>query len=44
MMRSLFAILILLPIYIGIPAVVLYFIIKLAIKNALKELKKENIL
>jgi hypothetical protein len=38
------AILILLPIYIGIPALILYFVIKMAIKNAIKELKNENIL
>ncbi len=34
---------ILLPILIAIPAVILYFIIKLAIKSAIKELKNENI-
>lgn len=32
------------PIYFAIPALVLYFILKLAIKNAIKELKDENIL
>lgn len=37
-------ILILLPIYIGIPALILYFVIKTAVKNAIKELKNENIL
>ena len=31
-------------IYIAIPAIVLYFLMKLAIKNAIKELKKEDIL
>ncbi|TCP99043.1 hypothetical protein [Serpentinicella alkaliphila] len=31
-------------IYFAIPALVLYFILKLAIKNAIKELKDENIL
>ncbi len=36
--------LILLPIFMAIPAVILYFIIKIAIKNAIKELKEENIL
>lgn len=36
--------LILLPIFMAIPLILLYFIIKLAIKNAIKELKKENIL
>ncbi len=33
-----------LPIFIVIPAIVLYFLIKIAVKNAVKELKKENIL
>jgi len=32
------------PIYVGIPALVLFFVIKLAIKKAIKELKDENIL
>lgn len=36
--------LILLLIFMAIPAIVLYFIIKTAIKNVIKELKKENIL
>ena len=36
--------LILLPIFMAVPAVILYFIIKTAIKNAIKELKRENIL
>lgn len=36
--------LILLPIIMAIPALILYFIIKIAIRNAIKELKKENIL
>lgn len=31
-------------IFMAIPLIVLYFIIKKAIKNAIKELKKENIL
>lgn len=44
MMDFLPAILILLPIYIGIPALILYFVIKMAVKNAIKELKNENIL
>lgn len=35
---------ILVPIFMVIPAIALYFIIKIAIKNAIKELKKENIL
>lgn len=34
----------LLPIFLVIPALVLYFIIKLAVKNAIKELKNEKIL
>ena len=36
--------LIYIPIYIGIPALVLYFVIKIAVKKAIKELKDENIL
>lgn len=43
-MRNMFAALILLPIYIAVPALILYFVIKMAVKNAVKELKKENIL
>ena len=43
-MKNIFAVLILIPIYIAIPALILYFIIKMAIKNAVKELKRENIL
>lgn len=43
-MKNIFAGLIILPIYIAIPAIILYFIIKIAIKNAIKELKKENII
>jgi len=42
--RNIFASLIIFPIYIAIPAIILYFIIKMGIKNAIKELKKENIL
>lgn len=34
----------LIPILYIIPAVILYFIIKLAVKHAIKELKDENIL
>lgn len=34
----------LIPIYIAIPAIVIYYIIKLAVKNAIKELKDEQIL
>ncbi|TCU66238.1 hypothetical protein EV204_11535 [Tissierella praeacuta] len=37
-------ILFLLPIYVGIPAIILYFVIKMAIKKAIKELKDENVL
>lgn len=43
-MRFIFGNLILLPIFIAIPALILYFIIKLAVKNAIKELKRENML
>ena len=35
---------IILPMFIAVPAIVLYFVVKLAIKNAIKDLKKENIL
>jgi hypothetical protein len=34
----------LMPIVIAIPAIILYFIIKLAVKKAIKELKEEEIL
>ena len=34
----------LLPIFLAIPAVILYFIIKLAVKNAIKELKEDKTL
>ncbi len=30
------------PFYIAIPAIILYFVIKFAVKNAMKELKQEN--
>ena len=43
-MKNLFASLVLLPLYIAIPALILYFIIKIAVKQAIKELKKENII
>ena len=33
-----------LPLMLCIPAIVLYFIIKLAVKHAIKELKREEIL
>ncbi len=39
-----FVSLFLIPIVYIIPAVILYFIIKLAVKHAIKELKDENIL
>jgi len=44
MVQILPGILLLLPIYVGIPAVILYFVIKIAVKKAIKELKDENIL
>lgn len=34
----------LLPIFLAIPAVILYFIIKLAVKNAIKESKEDKTL
>ena len=43
-MKNVFASLVLLPLYIAIPGLILYFIIKVAIKRAIKELKKENII
>ncbi len=39
-----YANLILLPIIIALPALVLYFIVKTAVKNAIKEAKRENII
>ena len=38
------SILFFLPIYLGIPALILYFAIKMDVKKAIKELKDENIL
>jgi len=35
---------ILIPLFLAIPAIILYFIIKLAVKNAIKELKDNNTL
>ena len=35
---------ILLPIYVALPAIVLYFMIKMAVKNAIKDLKRDNII
>lgn len=32
------------PLSILIPALILYFVVKIAVKNAIKELKQENIL
>jgi len=43
-MKNMFAGFILLPIYFAIPAIILYFVIKMAVKKAIKELKDENIL
>lgn len=39
-----FAEIIIMPLLLIIPAVVLYFVIKLAVKHAIKELKDNNIL
>ncbi len=39
-----FAELFIVPMTLAIPAVILYFIIKLAVKNAIKELKDKNII
>ena len=35
---------ILIPLYFAIPALVLYFVVKLAVKSAVRELKEEKIL
>ncbi len=35
---------ILLPIYVALPALVLYFIIKMAVKITIKDLKRDNII
>lgn len=35
---------ILLPIFFALPVIILYFVIKSAVKNAIKELKDEGIL
>ncbi|WP_409229395.1 hypothetical protein [Gudongella sp. SC589] len=43
-MSNISAGLIFLPIYATLPALVLYFIIKMAVKNAIKELKRDNII
>lgn len=42
--RLAFAEIFLIPLSLAIPAVILYFVIKLAVKKAIKELKEENIL
>lgn len=42
--RVAFAEIIILPLVLAVPAVVLYFVIKLAVKHAIKELKDNNIL
>jgi hypothetical protein len=42
--RIAFAELIILPLSLIVPAVVLYFVVKLAVKHAIKELKDDNIL
>lgn len=43
-MRFAFLSIILYPLMMAIPAVILYFVIKLAVKNAIKELKDERYL
>ena len=43
-MGNILAGLIILPIYIATPAIILYFIIRTAVKNAIKELKRDDIL
>lgn len=35
---------ILLPLYFAVPALVLYFVVKLAVKSAVRELREENTL
>ncbi|WP_278184243.1 hypothetical protein [Alkaliphilus metalliredigens] len=35
---------VLIPLYFAIPALILYFVIKLAVKNAIKELKEDKTL
>jgi len=44
MERLIFLYLILIPIFALIPVIILYFIIKFAVKNAIRELRKENTL
>lgn len=43
-MANVVAFLISWPIYLGIPAVILYFVIKKAVKKAIKELKEESVI
>lgn len=35
---------ILMPLLFAVPALILYFVVKFAVKNAVKELKDENII
>lgn len=35
---------ILIPLYFAIPAIILYFVVKLAVKNAIRELKEDKTL
>ena len=44
MERLILLYLILIPIFALIPLFILYFIIKIAVKNAIRELRKENTL
>ena len=44
MMPNMFISLFVFPIMIAIPAIILYFIIKLALKNAVKELRNDEFL
>lgn len=44
MEKFIFMYLILIPVFTAIPLLILYFIIKLAVKNAIRELRRENTL
>lgn len=44
MERFIFMYLILIPVFAAIPLLILYFIIKMAVKNAIRELKREKFL
>lgn len=44
MMSLSFLALLMIPIYFVIPAMMLYFVVKLAVKHAIKELKDDRIL